>query len=76
MSAESIRLRVNDVEVQVPPWARWRDAVTAYESRAGASLSTGRGYLADDSGQPLDADGHVVPGARVRFLTADGSGGE
>ena len=75
MSAESIRLTVNDVEVRVPAWARWRDAATAYESRAGVSLSTGRGYLADDSGAPLDADGHVVPGARIRFLVADGSGG-
>ncbi len=70
MSADSIWLTVNDVEVRVPPWARWRDAVTAYEARAGASLSMGGGYLADDSGEPLDADGHVVPGARVRFHEA------
>jgi len=67
LSSRAVRLTVNDVEVRVPPWARWRDAVTAYLPAAGASLSTGRGFLADESGDPVDPDGHVVPGARIRF---------
>jgi hypothetical protein len=67
MSRQAVRLTVNDVEVRVPPWARWRDAVTAYLPEAGASLSTGTGFLADESGEPIDADGHVVPGAHIRF---------
>jgi hypothetical protein len=67
MSGPAVRLTVNDVEVRVPPWARWRDAVTAYLPEAGASLSTGDGFLADERGEPVDPDGHVVPGAQIRF---------
>ena len=74
MSGEPVRLTVNEVAVRVPAWARWRDAVTAYRAFAGAALSTGSGYLADGSGEPLDPDGHVVPGAHVRFLEADERG--
>jgi hypothetical protein len=70
MSGEAVRLTVNDVEVRVPPWARWRDAVTTYLPEAGASLSTGTGFLADESGEPVDPDGHVVPGAHIRFHDA------
>ena len=67
MSGQAVRLTVNDVEVRVPPWARWRDAVTAYLPEAGASLSAGGGFLADETGDPVDPDGHVVEGARIRF---------
>lgn len=70
MSGRAVLLTVNDVEVRVPPWARWRDAVTAYLPEAGASLSTGAGYLADETGDPVDPDGHVVAGARIRFHDA------
>jgi hypothetical protein len=67
MSGRKVRITVNDVEVNVWPWAHWRDAVTAYESEAGASLSTGGGVLHDEAGEPIDPDGHVVPEARIRF---------
>jgi len=70
MSDRAVRLTVNDVEVRVSPWARWRDAVTAYLPAAGASLSTGAGFLADETGDPVDPDGHVVAGARIRFHDA------
>lgn len=63
-------MTVNDVEVRVWPWARWRDAVTAYESKAGASLSTGVGVLHDEAGEPIDPNGHVVPEARIHFHEA------
>jgi hypothetical protein len=71
MSGEPVRLIVNDVEVRVPPWARWRDAVTACLPDAGAALSMGTGFLADETGAPVDPDGHVVPGAHIRFHDAD-----
>jgi len=61
---------VNDVEVRVWPWARWRDAVTAYESKAGALPSTGAGVLHDEVGEPIDPNGHVVPEARIHFHEA------
>lgn len=67
MSGEKVRVTVNDSEVEVWPWARWRDAVTTWEPDAGSSLSTGQGMLQDDAGQPIDPDGHVVEGARIRF---------
>lgn len=70
MSGTRIRVTVNGVEVRVWPWARWRDAVTAYEPGAGSSLSTGKGVLQDGAGQPLDPDGHVVPRARIRYRAA------
>ena len=62
-----VLVTVNDVAVRVRPWARWRDAVTAYEPAAGSSLSTGEGALYDGAGQPVDPDGHVIEGARIRF---------
>ena len=67
MSGSRIRLTVNGVSVQVWPWARWRDAVTAYAAGAGSSLSTGTGFLQDENGEPIDPDGRVVPGSHVRF---------
>lgn len=67
MNGRRVRVTVNDVEVRVWPWARWRDAVTAYGSGAGASLSTGRGVLHDETGEPVDPDGHVVAEARIRY---------
>lgn len=67
MTGPEVRLRINDAEVRVRAWARWRDAVTAYDPRAGAALSTGRGWLHDEAGQPIDPDGHVVPEASIRF---------
>jgi hypothetical protein len=70
MSGQRVRVIVNDTPVEVWPWARWRDAVTAWEPDAGASLSTGQGMLHDDVGQPVDPDGHVVEGARIRFRLA------
>jgi hypothetical protein len=65
-----VLVTVNDVAVRVWPWANWRDAVTAYEPRAGSSLSTGEGVLQDAAGQPIDPDGHVVPEARIRYRAA------
>lgn len=62
-----IVVAVNDSEVQVWPWARWRDAVTAWRPDAGAALATGGGVLQDGAGQPLDPDGSVVAGARIRY---------
>ena len=70
MRSPEIRLTVNDAEVRVHAWARWRDAVTAFDPRAGAALSTGHGWLQDESGQPIDPDGHVVPEARIHFRSA------
>ncbi len=70
MTGDKVRVTVNEVDVRVWPWARWRDAVTAYEPDAGSSLSTGKGVLHDGAGQPLDPDGHVVPEARIRFRAA------
>jgi hypothetical protein len=70
MTGEKVLVTVNDVTVRVWPWARWRDAVTAYESDAGSSLSTGEGVLHDGAGQPLDPDGRVVPEARIRYRAA------
>lgn len=67
MTGPEIRLTVNEAEVRVRAWARWRDAVTAYDPEAGAALSTGRGWLHDEAGQPIDPDGHVVPEARIHF---------
>ena len=61
---------VNGVEVSVWPWARWREAETAYAPSAGSSLSTGRGILQDECGEPIDPDGHVVPESRIRFREA------
>ena len=63
----SVRVTVNGVEVRVWPWARWRDAVTAYDSAAGAALCTGAGVVCDRVGQPVDPDGHVVPESHIRF---------
>ena len=70
MTGDKVRVTVNDVAVRVWPWARWRDAVTAYEPDAGSSLTTGQGVLQDGRGQPLDPDGHVVPEAHIRFRAA------
>ncbi|HET6638021.1 MAG TPA: hypothetical protein VFH82_04470 [Gemmatimonadota bacterium] len=70
MNSTRIRVTVNDVEVRVWPWARWRDAVTAYEPSAGSSLSTGGGILQDECGEPIDPDGCVVPGSHIRFREA------
>ena len=70
MSGSRIRVTVNGVEVSVWPWARWRDAVTAYAPSAGSSLSTGGGILQDECGEPIDPDGHVVPESRIRFREA------
>jgi len=70
MTARKVEVTVNEVAVRVWPWARWRDAVTAYEPQAGSSLSTGQGMLQDGAGQPLDPDGHIVPDAHIRFRTA------
>ena len=67
MNSSRIRVTVNDVEVRVWPWARWRDAVTAYAPSAGSSLSTGGGVLQDENGEPIDPDGRVVPESHVRF---------
>ena len=67
MTGDKIRVTINDAAVGVWPWARWRDAVTAWDPAAGSSLSTGQGMLHDDAGQPVDPDGHVVEGARIRF---------
>lgn len=67
MTCDKVQVTVNDVAVRVWPWARWRDAVTAYEPDAGSSLSTGEGVLHDGAGQPVDPDGHVVPEAHIRF---------
>lgn len=70
MSGTRIRVTVNGVEVRVWPWARWRDAATAYASSAGSSLSTGCGVLQDESGEPIDPDGRVVPESRIHFREA------
>jgi len=70
MSGRKVRVTVNDVEVRVWPWARWRDAVTAYDPEAGASLSTGVGVVYDEAGEPVDPDGRVVPDAHIRFHEA------
>jgi hypothetical protein len=67
VTGPEIRLTVNDAEVRVRAWARWRDAVTAYDPGAGAALATGRGWLHDEAGQPIDPDGHVVPESRIHF---------
>ena len=66
----SVRVTVNGVEVRVWPWARWRDAVTAYDSAAGAALSTGTGVVRDRAGEPVDPDGHVVPESHIHFHEA------
>jgi hypothetical protein len=63
----SVRITVNGVEVRVWPWARWRDAVTAYDPAAGAALTTGAGVVRDGAGEPVDPDGHVVPESHIRF---------
>ena len=67
MTDRRLRVTVNGVEIRVWPWARWRDAVTAYDPRAGAALSTGEGMVCDEAGQPVDPDGHVVPESRILF---------
>lgn len=72
MRSPEIRLTVNDAEVRVHAWARWRDAVTAYDPGAGAALSTGHGWVHDERGQPIDPDGHVVPEARIHFHSVAG----
>lgn len=70
MTGPRLRVTVNGVEVRVWPWARWRDAVTAYSPRAGAALSTGGGVLHDEGGEPVDPDGHVVPESHIHFHEA------
>jgi hypothetical protein len=67
MTGRKVPVTVNDVEVLVWPWARWRDAVTTYDSEAGAALSTGGGVVHDEVGEPVDPDGRVVPGAHIHF---------
>ena len=69
-----VRLTVNDSEVRVRVWARWRDAVIAYDPAAGAALSTGGGWLLDERGQPIDPDGRVVAEARIRFVSVAENG--
>lgn len=71
MRGPEVRLIVNDTEVRVRAWARWRDAVTAYDPGAGAALSTGGGRLEDAAGQPIDPDGHVVAEACIRFRAVE-----
>lgn len=70
MSGRKVRVTVNDVDVNVWPWARWRDAVTAYDPHAGAALSTGDGVVHDEDGEPVDPDGHVEPESRIHFHEA------
>lgn len=70
MSGRKVRVTVNDVEVKVWPWSRWCDAVTAYDSGAGAALSIGAGVVHDEAGEPIDPHGHVVPEARIHFHDA------
>ena len=67
MTGGKIGVTVNDVPVRVWPWARWRDAVTAWRPAAGASLSAGEGVLQDGAGQPLAPEGHAVDGSEIRF---------
>lgn len=67
MSGAEVRVTVNETEVRVRAWARWRDAVTRWSGRAGAALSRGEGVVRDPGGRPVDPDGRVVPGARIRF---------
>ncbi len=62
-----VRVTVNDEAVEVRSWTRWRDAVTAWRTEAGAALSSGKGVLVDPRGEPVDPDGTVVPGARITF---------
>ena len=70
MTGPRLRVTVNGVEVQVWPWARWRDAVTAYDPMAGVLLSRGEGMVHDETGEPVDPDGHVVPESRIHFHEA------
>jgi hypothetical protein len=70
MTGRRVPVTVNGVEIRVWPWARWRDAVTAYDSHAGGALSTGEGVVHDEAGEPVDPDGHVVPGAHIHFHEA------
>ena len=71
MTGPRVRVTVNGVEIRVWPWARWRDAVTAFDPHAGAALSTGGGVLHDEGGEPVDPDGHVVPESRIHFHEAE-----
>jgi len=74
VSDAEVRVTVNGTEVRVRTWARWRDAVTRWSGRAGAALSRGEGVVRDPTGQPVDPDGRVVPGARIRFEESAGAG--
>lgn len=65
--SRKVRVTVNDAAVRVWSWARWRDAVTAWSAPAGAALSRGSGVVRDAAGRPVDPDGRVVDGARIRF---------
>lgn len=71
---DRVRLRVDGEEVRVWPCARWRDAVTAHDPRLGAALASGRAWIADPRGEPVDPNGTVVAGARIEIRSR--SGGE
>lgn len=62
-----VEVRVNGDPVAVRPWARWRDAVTAWRPEAGVALSRGRGRLSDAAGGEVDPDGTVVADAEIRY---------
>lgn len=65
-----LTVRVNGEAVRLWSWARWKDAVTAWNSAAGNALSKNEGLILDRNGQPVDPDGAVVDGGDIRFVSA------
>lgn len=66
-----VTVHVNGDEVEVRPWATWRDAITAWRPEAGATLSKGSGRVTDPSGAPVDPGGTVVAGGEIRYEEDD-----
>lgn len=62
---------VDGEAVEVWPWARWRDAVTAWRPEAALRLERGEAWIEDARGNPVDPDGAVVDGASITVRLGD-----